>query len=302
MNFAAPSLVELGFTLLGAGYEFVTVTPATHARVLARKPEARTTRDVFGWSAPFRTLDPSLLAPLEAAGAVLAGDGELRRSAVRYASAEGHLFVHSAFPTLAADSVFFGPDTYRFLARLASLTGPLGRVVDVGCGGGAGGLWLADRAEAVVLADVSATALAAARTNHQLAGAPPIVSFVESDVLSGVEGRIDTVIANPPFMADPEHRLYRDGGGALGIELAVRIVEDGLARLSPGGRLLLYTGTPVIEGRDALAEALTSVRTRHRPRGWDYKTVDVDIFGEELALPAYAHAERIAAVCLTATM
>jgi len=34
-------------------YHFITPTPTTHARVIARRSEARDLRDVFGWSLPF---------------------------------------------------------------------------------------------------------------------------------------------------------------------------------------------------------------------------------------------------------
>ena len=43
----------------------------------------------------------------------------LMRSKVRFSSLGGSLYVHSAFPTSAAEAVFFGPDTYRFAALIA---------------------------------------------------------------------------------------------------------------------------------------------------------------------------------------
>ncbi|HEX8413545.1 MAG TPA: methyltransferase, partial [Sphingomicrobium sp.] len=38
-------------------YTFTTVTPGSHARVIARpgRDEARSVRDVLGWSLPFRS-------------------------------------------------------------------------------------------------------------------------------------------------------------------------------------------------------------------------------------------------------
>ena len=51
-------------------------------------------------------------------------------------------------------------------------------------------------------------------------------------------------------------RLYRHGGGEFGFDLSLRIVEAGIDRLRPGGRLVLYTGTPVIDGADKFHEAL----------------------------------------------
>ena len=80
--------------------------------------------------------------------------------------------------------------------------------------------------------------------------------FSESDVLDGVAGEIDAVIANPPYLADRQRRLYRDGGGDLGIDLSLRIVREALARLAPSGQLVLYTGSPVVGGLHPLREAL----------------------------------------------
>jgi hypothetical protein len=96
---------------------------------------------------------------------------------------------------------------------------------------------------------------------------------------------------------DDEQRLYRHGG-ELGIALALRIVAQSLPRLRPAGRLLLYTGTPIVAGVDAFFE---SVRPLVQPHGLQfvYEEIDPDVFGEELDRQAYARADRIAAVGLT---
>ena len=83
--------------------------------------------------------------------------------------------------------------------------------------------------------------------------------IVFSDVLAGIEGPADVIVANPPYLVDDDRRLYRHGGGELGISLAVRIAEESLDRLYPGGRLILYSGTPIIGGADPLFEALQPV-------------------------------------------
>ena len=67
------ALVELLHFLRLQSYRFITVTPATHATVLARPaPQPADLRDIFGWSRPFETrdLEPALLTLLEQAGAV----------------------------------------------------------------------------------------------------------------------------------------------------------------------------------------------------------------------------------------
>ena len=314
------SLIALGRLLHERRYRFTTITPASHRIVLARHAmkSACSLRQALGWSMPFARgqLDDEVERLLEAANATVELGGGLCQSTLRastLSTAEGErLFFHSAFPTDDVDAVFFGPDTYRFANLLSRwLPGALGRVVDVGAGSGAGGIVVAARAQEVVLADVNQRALVLslvnalvnasvnASVNAALAGAGNV--FVrESDVLGGLPGEFDVVISNPPYLVDAGARQYRHGGDR-GIELAVRIVEESLLRLRPGGRLLVYTGTPVCDGvplflertRAALQRAGAVVRVEE---------LDPDVFGEELASPAYADVERIALVGLLATV
>jgi methylase of polypeptide subunit release factors len=149
-----------------------------------------------------------------------------------------------------------------------------------------------------VLADVNRKALAFSAVNAILNDLPA-AKTVFSDVLAGIEGRADLIVANPPYLVDDDRRLYRHGGGELGISLALRIVEESLERLNPGGRLILYSGTPIIGGGDPLFEALGSVLKPYVSH-FVYEEIDPDVFGEELDRPAYANADRIAAIGLTA--
>jgi release factor glutamine methyltransferase len=293
------ALVELGRGLRASGYRFVTPTPATHRRVNARPGNDRTTtlRGALGWSRAFApgTLGEPFEAALAAAGALVPA-GPLLRSTLRFSSLDDAIYAHSAHPTRAVDAVFFGPDTYRFVALCQRVVRPSGRLVDVGTGTGAGGLSLVDRAGTVVLADISPAALRLARVNAAIAGAAD-VEVVESDVLAGVSGPIDTVVANPPYLVDRERRRYRDGGGELGGELSLRIVREALDRLAPGGQLVLYTGSPVIDGEHPLRAALGPIlATRACRHTWE--ELDPDVFGEELDAPAYSGVERLAVVAL----
>src|SRR2546426_6990583 len=270
-------LAKLGRALRDAGYAFITPTPASHQRILARGGQARTLPDVFGWSRPFSPdlPGPPLLTLLEEAGA-LERDGPLLRSTVRFSSLGPLLLAHSAYPTTAPDAVFFGPDTYRFASFLtARAPQRIGSLADVGCGTGAGGLLLASRAASVELLDVNAKALAFARANCELNEVAARVCV--SDVLSGGSEAVDLVIANPPYLADDAGRTYRDGGGALGTGLSVRTVREALDRLRPGGRLLLYTATPVIEGEHVLWPQLEPLLRSLRH---DYRDLHPDGFAE----------------------
>ena len=302
------ALPSLAAWLREEGYRFITVTPATHARVLARDSgPARDLRDVFGWSRPFH---PALLpaAALEALRSAdlleTRGDGQLR-SLVRFSSLRTQLFAHDAYPTSAADAVFFGPDTYRFVQQIehdvaAAPLPPQGRILDLGCGSGAGGIAAALAAAAsaprLVLTDINARALSFAAGNaaHARCAEPQLA---QGDLYAPTQGRFDLVVANPPYLNDAAQRAYRHGGGRFGEALSIRIVREGLPRLAPGGRLLLYTGVAMADGEDPLLQALQGELDR-QGWPWHYEELDPDVFGEELEQPAYADAERIAAVAL----
>jgi SAM-dependent methyltransferase len=303
------ALLEFAEALRRTSYRFVAVTPATHQRVNARavasgRGEGTTLRDVFGWSRPFRPgALPSSLVDLAYAAGVIREAGPLLRSTVRLSSLGDDLFLHSAFPTAEPDAVFFGPDTYRFCDLIRNEVGNApARIVDVGCGSGVGGLIAARQSDArVVLGDINDAALRLAVVNAALAGLSRRVEIVKSDVLDGVDGELDLVVANPPYMVDPGRRTYRDGGGVHGEALAMRITRDALARLAPQGRLVLYTGAAVVGGSDRLLEALRPI-CEESAASWRYWEIDPDVFGEEIEQnDAYADVERIAAVALVVT-
>lgn len=300
MNEPDRTLVELLRRLEALSYDFTTVTPATHQLVVSRsgKQEARDLRDIFGWNLPFspNALPQGLLSLLER-GNVVAARGNLLKSAIRVARIRDRLFIHSAFPTEQADSVFLGPDTYRFVRFLeANLRGGgrVERVVDMGAGSGAGAIsaatWLPGAR--LTLVDSNPQALRFARINAEAAGVQ--VETVEANAVDGVECPFDLFIANPPFMIDEAKRSYRDGGGSLGSQLSLEWTLAAARRIAVEGRILLYTGTAVVGGCDSLREALE----RHIPAGLTlhYEELDPDIFGAELASPAYHEVERIAAV------
>lgn len=305
---ADEALLRLGRALKDLGYRFTTVTPATHERVNRRPGNAwaRNERDVLGWSRPFRAgVLPAGLMELLDAGGALERHGDGWRSRVRFSSYDGELFLHSAFPTATADSVFLGPDTYRMadaaVAHLRARATPVHRVVDIGCGTGAGAIAVAKRApEAEVIGvDINDTALRYARINAALAGVGQ-VRLCHSDLLNGVDGTFDLIITNPPFMIDLAGRTYRDGGGPHGNGLSLSVLDTARQRLAPGGSLVLFSGTGIVEGQDPLREA-----AEHRLAGtdlqWTYREVDPDVYDEELDTAAYRHAERIAVVVLTVT-
>jgi methylase of polypeptide subunit release factors len=291
------ALFELLGELRARDYHFITVTPETHAIVLARpRPEILTLREIFGWNRPFDTteIEPTLLGLMRDGAAVEQCAGKLR-SRVRVASLGGHLFLHSSYPTTSTDSVFFGPDTYRFCAFVTSELSamePPRCIVDMGAGNGAGGIIAANatRAERVVLVDSNPAAARLAGINARFGGVA-----AEIKIGDRIPTGCDLVIANPPYMIDTARRAYRDGGALYGGEVAVNWAEQALSSLTAGGALLLYTGAPIVEGSAPLLEELEKLANgagailRH-------SEIDPDIFGNELRGPEYSAVDRIAAL------
>lgn len=294
-------LLDLMSRLDRGGYAFTPPTPATHRRVVARRAGATAgnLRDILGWSLPF---DPAqapgfLVEALETAGLLTRLPDGRAKSAVRVARLQGRLFLHSAFPTDQEDAVFLGPDSYRFADFIARELAPdtAGRIVDVGGGAGVGALAAAAVAPAaeVAVTDINPVALRFARVNAAHAGVP--LSTLQTSGLDSVAGDIDVVLANPPYMAD-SRQAYRDGGDLHGGRLSVDWAQAALGKLKPGGRLLLYTGSAILDGgRDELGQALRAAAEAHGA-ALDYREIDPDVFGEELETDAYADVERIAVV------
>jgi methylase of polypeptide subunit release factors len=302
------ALVALGCELRGRGYRFTTVTPSTHRRILGRTaPGTSSLEDVFGWSRPFRAGDlPTTIVDHLADSGALRSSASVLQSAVRFSTLGEQLFVHSAFPTEETDAVFFGPDTYRFARAIRGCLATLQdrsclRIIDVGAGSGAGGLHaaalLAETTPEILLTDVNLRALRYCRINAAMNGIS-LVQTVQSDLFENVHGKFDLIISNPPYLVDPLTRLYRHGGGEFGSALSLMIVEQGIERLAPGGRLLLYTGSAIVDGSDPFYEALRS-RLTGRGIRFQYEEIDPDVFSEELEHPPYDRADRIAVVGVT---
>ena len=127
------------------------------------------------------------------------------------------------------------------------------QVADIGCGGGAIALALArELPKAEILAvDLSAEALALARTNAQDLGLAERLAFFEGDLAAPLAGRrFHLVCANLPYVPDSEmaglmpdvggHEPHMAlNGGPEGLALIRRLLQDAPGLLHPGGRILL---------------------------------------------------------------
>lgn len=138
----------------------------------------------------------------------------------------------------------------------AALEGSFRSVLDLGTGSGCILLTLlSENSDAVGMGtDISAKALAVAQDNANRLSVPrDRVSFRQANWLSGVEGRFDLIVSNPPYISAaemddlaPEVRRYEPtlaltpGGDGLA---AYRAITAGAPKhLHPGGWLMVEIG------------------------------------------------------------
>jgi release factor glutamine methyltransferase len=149
------------------------------------------------------------------------------------------------------------------------------RVADVGTGSGAVALALKDERPDLEVwgTDVSADALAVARENAQRLGLD--VEFVEADLLDGVEGMFDAVLANLPYV---------EAGTGLAPEIeryeppeALRAGADGLAVIR---RLILQVPAPTVALEVGFDQAAV-VAELLRAAGWRRVEALRDLAGHE---------------------
>ena len=105
----------------------------------------------------------------------------------------------------------------------------------------------------VVASDISQAAVDIARRNavgHRVADR---VTFAHADLLDGIDGPFDLIVANPPYIREYERTLLQREvrehephvalfGGPQGLDLIERLVGQAAARLEPGGHLIFEFG------------------------------------------------------------
>jgi release factor glutamine methyltransferase len=157
------------------------------------------------------------------------------------------------------------PETEQLCEQLLKFPAPQ-RVLDVGTGSGVIALslalgWPAAQVEGV---DVSTDALALARENAERLNVSDRVKFYPSDLLASVEGPVDLIVANLPYIATEEvaglsEEVRRDphlalDGGPDGLRVIERLVDEVPRVLR--GRLALEIG----HGQGAATADLLGVR------------------------------------------
>ena len=128
-------------------------------------------------------------------------------------------------------------------------------IADVGTGCGCVAVAIAyERRSALVEAtDISRPALAVARRNAARHGVGDRIVFTHGDLLDGLHGVFDAIVANPPYVIDrarpalqPEVRDHEPSvalfGGVDGLGLVARLVSAAPERLRSGGYLIFEFG------------------------------------------------------------
>jgi release factor glutamine methyltransferase len=160
------------------------------------------------------------------------------------------------------------PETEELVELLIAETGNRKpeRILDLGTGSGVIALTLAAKLPQTEIraTDISDDALALAKENAGRLGLSERVQFARSDMLDGVTGTFDLIVANLPYVAqqdrqslslevlhDPEVALF---AGEKGDEMIRKLIETAPPHLNSGGLLALELG---IGQNEALAAFLS---------------------------------------------
>ena len=134
------------------------------------------------------------------------------------------------------------------------VTIPPTRILDLCCGGGCIGLFAAHQfpQAKIVLADLSADALALAQENIALHKAAARVSTLQSDLFAALEGRYDLILTNPPYVPldemlelpseyrhEPALGLVSDDDG---LAIPLKILREAPDYLADDGVLIMEVG------------------------------------------------------------
>lgn len=128
-------------------------------------------------------------------------------------------------------------------------------VADVGTGSGCLAVAIATELPGVHLTaiDVSRDALAVARRNALRHAVADRVAFLEGSVLRPLDGRVDLIVSNPPYVPDsaasalpvdviqyePHAALF---GGTDGFDVMRELLAEGHSHLAAGGHLVIEFG------------------------------------------------------------
>jgi release factor glutamine methyltransferase len=128
----------------------------------------------------------------------------------------------------------------------------------------------------VIASDLSNPSLDVARRNATHHAVSERITWLEGDLLGslakqGLEGRIDVIVSNPPYIAEadwaflqPEVRLFEPRGalvaGPQGTELHERLLREAGRYLIPGGALIMEIGAGQARAMRRIVDQISGYR------------------------------------------
>lgn len=134
------------------------------------------------------------------------------------------------------------PETEILLEKVLEKLDPLSseQIVEVGVGSGIISIVLAQHLKnaSFLATDISEDALKVAKKNLELKGMIERIELLKTDLLEGIETKIDILVSNPPYIEngiklesnldyEPQNALY---GGNIGDEILQRLIDEAVRR------------------------------------------------------------------------
>jgi len=117
------------------------------------------------------------------------------------------------------------------------------RVLDMGTGSGVNAILAASKSAQVVAVDINAAAIECARANAVRNGVADRIEFLETDVFSGVNGRFDLVVFDPPFRWFSPRTMLERASTDENYSAMTRFFSEIDEYLAENGRVLIFFGT-----------------------------------------------------------
>ncbi len=144
---------------------------------------------------------------------------------------------------------------------------------------------LIPRCRMITAAELNPRAVAFAKATRTMNEAERI-EVIQSDLWENVSGGYDIIVSNPPYLPMPGESISVKtldvcGGGELGLDIPLRIIDGLGIHLNPGGYSAVLAASPIIKGKDVLREDLIPIADKHglsiKIHAWKYTSLKLDM-------------------------